>query len=118
MPPRGVAIGILQRGRRVRVVVVEFPLPVPLLLGNLVADLPLEAAVATARRLRLPDLRSVASTLRCLHILTHPEALRFPRAETESALLCRRRHEGMDRPLPGGAANTKTPRKESQPIYK
>ena len=63
------------------------PLPVPLLLGNLLADLPLEAAVATARRLRLPDLRSVASTLRCLHILTHPEALRFPRAETESALL-------------------------------
>jgi tRNA nucleotidyltransferase/poly(A) polymerase len=63
------------------------PLPVPLLLGNLLADLPLEAAVAAARRLRLPDLRSVASTLRCLHILTHPEALRFPRAETESALL-------------------------------
>ena len=63
------------------------PLPVPLLLGNLLADLPLEAAVATARRLRLPDLRSVASTLRCLHLLTHPEALRFPRAETESALL-------------------------------
>ena len=63
------------------------PLPVHLLLGNLLADLPLEAAVATARRLRLPDLRSVASTLRCLHILTHPETLRFPRAETESALL-------------------------------
>jgi tRNA nucleotidyltransferase/poly(A) polymerase len=63
------------------------PLPVHLLLGNLLADLPLEAALATARRLRLPDLRSVASTLRCLHILTHPEALRFPRAETESALL-------------------------------
>ena len=63
------------------------PLPVPLLLGNLLADVPLEAAVATARRLRLPDLRSVASTLRCLHLLTHPEALRFPRAETESALL-------------------------------
>jgi len=63
------------------------PLPLPLLLGNLLADLPFEAAVAAARRLRLPDLRSVASTLRCLHILTHPEALRFPRAETESALL-------------------------------
>jgi len=63
------------------------PLPVPLLLGNLLADLPFESAMATARRLRLPDLRSVASTLRCLHILTHPEALRFPRAETESALL-------------------------------
>jgi len=63
------------------------PLPVPLLLGNLLADVPLEAAVAAARRLRLPDLRSVASTLRCLHLLTHPEALRFPRAETESALL-------------------------------
>jgi len=63
------------------------PLPVPLLLGNLLADVPLEGAVATARRLRLPDLRSVASTLRCLHLLTHPEALRFPRAETESALL-------------------------------
>jgi tRNA nucleotidyltransferase/poly(A) polymerase len=62
-------------------------LPVHLLLGNLLADLPLESAVATARRLRLPDLRSVASTLRCLHILTHPEALRFPRAETESAIL-------------------------------
>ncbi|HZL97310.1 MAG TPA: hypothetical protein VFB91_01215 [Terriglobales bacterium] len=63
------------------------PLPLHLLLGNLLADLPLEAAVAVARRLRLPDLRSVASTLRSLHILTHPEALRFPRAETESALL-------------------------------
>jgi tRNA nucleotidyltransferase/poly(A) polymerase len=63
------------------------PLPLHLLLGNLLADLPFEAAVAAARRLRLPDLRSVASTLRCLHILTHPEALRFPRAETESALL-------------------------------
>jgi hypothetical protein len=25
--------------------------------------------------------------LRCLRILTHPEALRYPRAETESALL-------------------------------
>ena len=62
------------------------PLPVPLLLGNLLADLPLDAAVAAARRLRLPDLRSVASTLRCLHTLAHPEELRFPRAETESAL--------------------------------
>ena len=63
------------------------PLPLRLLLGNLLADLPLAAAVATARRLRLPDLRSVVSTLRCLHTLTHPEELRFPRAETESALL-------------------------------
>ena len=63
------------------------PLALDLLLGNLLADLPFEAAVAAARRLRLPDLRSVASALRCLHILTHPEALRFPRAETESALL-------------------------------
>ena len=63
------------------------PLPLPLCLGNLLADLPFEAAVGAARRLRLPDLRSVASTLRCLHILTHPEALRFPRAETEAALL-------------------------------
>ena len=63
------------------------PLPLHLLLGNLLADLPLEAALAAARRLRLPDLRSVASTLRRLRILTHPEALRFPRAETESALL-------------------------------
>ena len=63
------------------------PLPLYLLLGNLLADLPPDSALAAARRLRLPDLRSVASTLRCLHILTHPEALRFPRAETESALL-------------------------------
>ena len=63
------------------------PLPLPLLLGNLLADLPLEGALAAARRLRLPDLRSVSSILRCLHLLTHPEALRFPRAETESALL-------------------------------
>jgi len=63
------------------------PLPLPVLLGNLLADLPFEAAVGAARRLRLPDLRSVASTLRCLHILVHPEALRFPRAETEAALL-------------------------------
>jgi len=63
------------------------PLPLPLLLANLLADLPFEAAVRAARRLRLPDLRSVASTLRCLHLLTHPETLRFPRAETEAALL-------------------------------
>ncbi len=63
------------------------PLPRTLLLGNLLADLPFEAAVGAARRLRLPDLRSVASLLRCLHILRHPEALRFPRAETEAALL-------------------------------
>jgi len=63
------------------------PLPVHLLLGNLLADLPLEMAMAAARRLRLPDLRSIASALRCLPILTHPESLRFPRAETESALL-------------------------------
>jgi tRNA nucleotidyltransferase/poly(A) polymerase len=63
------------------------PLPLQLLLGNLLADLPPDSALAAARRLRLPDLRSVASTLRCLRILTHPEALRFPRAETESALL-------------------------------
>jgi len=63
------------------------PLPLHLLLGNLLADLPPDSALAAARRLRLPDLRSVASTLRCVHILTHPEAFRFPRAETESALL-------------------------------
>ncbi|HEX8042177.1 hypothetical protein [Candidatus Deferrimicrobium sp.] len=63
------------------------PLPLHLLLGNLLADLPPDSALAAARRLRLPDPRSVASTLRSLHILTHPEAMRFPRAETESALL-------------------------------
>ncbi len=63
------------------------PLPRHLLLGNLLADLPPDRALAAARRLRLPDLRSVASTLRCLHTLTHPETLRFPLAETESALL-------------------------------
>jgi tRNA nucleotidyltransferase/poly(A) polymerase len=63
------------------------PLPLHLLLGNLLADLPPESAQAAARRLRLPDPRSVASALRSLHILTHPETLRFPRAETESALL-------------------------------
>jgi tRNA nucleotidyltransferase/poly(A) polymerase len=63
------------------------PLPLPLLLGNLLADLPPDSALAAARRLRLPGLRSVASTLRCLHLLSHPEALRYPRAETESALL-------------------------------
>src|SRR5512140_1968151 len=63
------------------------PLPLRLLLGNLLADLPPDSALAAARRMRLPDLRSVASALRCLSILTHPEALRFPRAETESALL-------------------------------
>ena len=63
------------------------PLPLHLLLGNLLADLPPESALAAARRLRLPGLRSVASTLRRLHVLTLPEALRFPRAETEAALL-------------------------------
>jgi tRNA nucleotidyltransferase/poly(A) polymerase len=63
------------------------PLPLHLLLGNLLADLPPDTAMGAARRLRLPGLRSIASTLRCLRLLTHPEALRFPRAETESALL-------------------------------
>ncbi len=63
------------------------PLPLHLLLGNLLADLPPDSALAAARRLRLPDPRSVASALRSLRILTHPEALRFPRAETESTLL-------------------------------
>jgi tRNA nucleotidyltransferase/poly(A) polymerase len=62
------------------------PLPLPLLLCNLLADLRLDAAVAAARRLRLPDLRRVASTLRRLDLLIHPEALRFPLAETESVL--------------------------------
>jgi tRNA nucleotidyltransferase/poly(A) polymerase len=62
-------------------------LPLHLLLGNLLADLPPDSALAAARRLRLPDLRSVGSTLRCLRILTHPETLRFPLAETESALV-------------------------------
>ncbi len=63
------------------------PLPLRLLMGNLLADLPPDSALAAARRLRLPEPRPVASALRSLHILTHPEALRFPRAETESALL-------------------------------
>jgi len=63
------------------------PLPLHLLLGNLLADLPLDSALVASRRLRLPDLRSVAATLRTLHTLTHPETLRFPRAETEAALL-------------------------------
>jgi tRNA nucleotidyltransferase/poly(A) polymerase len=62
------------------------PLPLPLLLCNLLADLRPDAAVAAARRLRLPVLRRIASTLRRLDLLTHPEALRFPRAETESIL--------------------------------
>jgi hypothetical protein len=57
------------------------------LLANLLADLPPAAAQAAARRLRLPDLRRVASTLRGLAILAHPEALRYPLAETEAALL-------------------------------
>jgi len=62
-------------------------LPIPLLLGNLLADLRWEVALATARRLRLPELRHVASMLRRLDTLMAPEALRFPRAETESVLL-------------------------------
>ena len=62
-------------------------LPLHLLLGNLLADLPPDSALAAARRLRLPELRSVASELRTLHILTHPETLQYPRAETESVLL-------------------------------
>ena len=71
------------------------PLPMDLLLGNLLADLPFESAVGAARRLRLPDLRSVSSALRCLHILTNPEALRYPRAETESALLAAEDTKGL-----------------------
>ena len=63
------------------------PLSLHLLLANLLADLPPDSALAAARRLRLPDPRSVASALRSLRILTRPEALRYPRSETESALL-------------------------------
>ncbi|GAB4236851.1 MAG: hypothetical protein OHK0028_13940 [Deltaproteobacteria bacterium] len=63
------------------------PLPVPLLLANLLADLPPPVAVGVARRLRLPDPRSIGSELRRLDALIHPEKLRYPRAETESALL-------------------------------
>jgi len=63
------------------------PLPLPLLLGNLLADLRWEVALAAARRLRLPELRQVASMLRSLDTLTDPQALRFPRAETESVLI-------------------------------
>ena len=62
-------------------------LPLPILLANLLADLPPGSAIAAARRLRLPDLRRVASTLRGLFHLAHPEALRFPLSETESILL-------------------------------
>ena len=36
------------------------PLPLPLLLGNLLADLPPDSALAAARRLRLPGLRAQA----------------------------------------------------------
>jgi hypothetical protein len=57
------------------------------LLANLLADFPPEAAQMAARRLRLPDLRRVSTTLRGLAILTHPEALRYPLAESEAALL-------------------------------
>jgi tRNA nucleotidyltransferase/poly(A) polymerase len=70
------------------------PVPVPLLLGNLLADLPSDAAAVTARRLRLPDLRAISSTLECLRVLTHPEGLRFPRAETEAALLASKDPKG------------------------
>jgi tRNA nucleotidyltransferase/poly(A) polymerase len=63
------------------------PLPVTLLLANLLADLPPPAAVAAARRLHLPDPRGIGSELRRLDTLAHPEKLRYPRAETESALL-------------------------------
>lgn len=63
------------------------PPPVTLLLANLLADLPPSVAVAAARRLHLPDPRGIGSELRRLEILAHPERLRFPRAETESALL-------------------------------
>ena len=62
-------------------------LPLPILLANLLADLPPDAALAAARRLRLPGFRRVASTLRGLFHLAHPEALRFPLAETEAVLL-------------------------------
>ena len=62
-------------------------LPLHLLLGNLLADLPPASALAAARRLRLPGPRSIASALRSLRIVTHPESLRFPRAEIESVLL-------------------------------
>lgn len=81
-----IAVGIANRYRFLRRSL-GAPLPLHLLLGNLLADLPPDSALAAARRLRLPDPWSVASTLRSLHILTHPEALRFPRAETESAIL-------------------------------
>ena len=93
------------------------PLPLPLLLGNLLADLPPESALAAARRLRLPDLRSVASVLRSLHILTHPEALRFPRAETESALLATEDARGLIGLYRAVQHAGKRPARDLQPIH-
>ena len=94
------------------------PLPLPLLLGNLLADLPPDSALAAARRLRLPGLRSVASTLRCLHLLAHPEALRYPAGGDRVGTPRRGGPEGRDRPLPGGAARREPPREKPEPIHK
>jgi tRNA nucleotidyltransferase/poly(A) polymerase len=67
------------------------PLPGPLLLANLLADLHPQDAESVSRRLRIPALRKVLALLSALERLAHPERLRFPRAETE-AILARAEH--------------------------
>lgn len=62
------------------------PLPIPVLLANLFADLPEPPAREALRRLRLPAVRSVSAMLSALEILRHPERCRYPLAETEAVL--------------------------------
>jgi tRNA nucleotidyltransferase/poly(A) polymerase len=63
------------------------PLPLPILLANLFADLSHPRAKEALRRLRLPSIGKVAAVLSALETLLHPERSRFPLAETEAVLL-------------------------------
>jgi len=62
------------------------PLPLPVLLANLFADLPEPPARDLLRRLRLPAVRSVSAVLSALETLRHPERSRYPLSETEAVL--------------------------------
>jgi hypothetical protein len=57
-----------------------------ILLANLLADLPAGDAEAVSRRLRFPDVRKVVRAISDIRALRRPDALPYPRAQTEAIL--------------------------------